>query len=168
MAISKEMQKEIRTLVRRANRRIERAKGGQKTYLESIVSGGKFSAATKGMSQTQAQALLNRLNKFLGSMSTTRVGWDWIKQEIVHKSGTTLRSKDYTITDAELAEILMQIDSSDKKEFYRAINLVEAAKQSDENWGGTAKEIADAIAEKVSAQEALNRVIQIRDANSKA
>lgn len=160
--VTKDQTALIRRLTRRANRRIERAKGGQKAYLESIVSGGKFSAATKGMSQQQAAAQIRKLEKFLNRMSTTRVGWDWIRKEIVHKAAQTLSKQGYSITDDELAEILMQIDASDKTEYYRVINIVEAKKNEDPGWKGTAANIQAAIEEKISAQQALDRMLASR------
>lgn len=160
--VTKDQTALIRRLTRRANRRIERAKGGQKTYLESIVSGGKFSAATKGMTQQQAAAQIRKLEKFLSRMSTTRVGWDWIRKEIVHKAAQTLSRQGYTITDEELAEILIQVDASDKTEYYRVINIVEAKKRTDPEWEGTAANIRSAIEETISAQQAFERVIASR------
>ncbi|MBQ6500386.1 MAG: hypothetical protein IJI87_03215 [Mogibacterium sp.] len=160
--VTKDQTALIRRLTRRANRRIERAKGGQKTYLESIVAGGKFSAATKGMSQQQAAAQIRKLEKFLNRMSTTRVGWDWIRKEIVHKAAQTLSKQGYSITDEELAEILMQVDASDKTEYYRVINIVEAKKNEDPGWKGTAANIQAAIEEKISAQQALDRMLASR------
>ena len=160
--VTKDQTALIRRLTRRANRRIERAKGGQKAYLESIVSGGKFSAATKGMSQQQAAAQIRKLEKFLNRMSTTRVGWDWIRKEIVHKAAQTLSKQGYSITDDELAEILMQIDASDKTEYYRVINIVEAKKNEDPGWKGTAANIQAAIEDKISAQQALDRMLASR------
>lgn len=160
--VTKDQTALIRRLTRRANRRIERAKGGQKTYLESIVAGGKFSAATKGMSQQQAAAQIRKLEKFLNRMSTTRVGWDWIRREIVHKAAQTLGRQGYTITDDELAEILIQVDASDKTEYYRVINIVEAKKRTDPEWEGTAANIKSAIEETISAQQAFERVIASR------
>lgn len=157
----------IRQLTRRANRRIERAVGGQRTYLESIVRGGKFSASVSGMTETQKRAAINKLEKFLGAMSTTRVGWDVIKMEIVHKTAGTLAAQEnadyrgYSITDEELAEILMQINAADKTEFYRVINLVEAARQQ-EGWQGTADQIADIIAQKIDDQTVLQMALAAR------
>lgn len=165
---------EIRKLTRRANRRIERAVGGQKTYLESIMqraTGGspKFSAATKGLTYEQAAAKLEKLDRFLGTMSSTRKGWDWIKQEIVHKSNQTLKQQGYDLTDEELAEILIQVDSENKREFYKAINLVTARKVQIDKEELNPDEIAEAIAEKVSFQQALKAALEANpDINAKA
>lgn len=152
----------IRQLTRRANRRIERAKGGQKAYLESLVAGGKFSAKTKDLTRQQQAAQIRKLEKFLTRMSTTRVGWDWIRKEIVHKAAQTLGKQGYSITDEELGEILMQVDASDKTEYYRVINIVQAKKNEDPGWEGTASNIQAAIEEKISDQQALDRMLASR------
>lgn len=187
---------EIRTLTRRANRRIERATGGQRRTLEYYArtngKPGKFSAATKGMTAQQAQAQIEKLNRFLGAMSTTKIGWEWIKKEIVHKSAKTLGGMGYDLTDEELSDILMQLDDASNEEFYRAVNLVQAekveamqkvedleaqlkqatnAKERAEirekikgaKWGGTVDEIVAAINQKASAQEALEKSIKARE-----
>lgn len=194
--ITREQIQEIRTLTRRANRRIERATGGQRRTLEYYArtngKPGKFSAATKGMTAQQAQAQIEKLNRFLGAMSTTKVGWEWIKKEIVHKSAKTLGGMGYDLTDEELSDILMQLDDASNEEFYRAVNLVQAekveamqkvedleaqlkratsAKEKAEirekikgaKWGGTVDEIVGAINQKASAQEALEKSIKARE-----
>lgn len=171
MNITPQQAAEIRKLTRRANRRIERAvqqSKGQGRYLESVVKrathgSSRFSATTKGLTYEQAAAKLKTLDTFLGRISTTRVGWDVIKMEIVHKSVQTLSRKDYTITDDELAEILIQIDAEDKNAYYRAVNLVEVKKRElGDAWEGTSDQIANAIAEKISYQDALDMSIQAR------
>lgn len=156
---------EIRKLTRRANRRIERAAPGQKTYLESIVqrtAGGslKFSAATKGLTFEQAAAKLEKLDRFLGTMSSTRKGWDWMKKEIVHKANQTLGRQGYDLTDEELSEILIQVDADNKREFYRAINLVTAKKVDIDKEELNADEIAEAIAQRASFQQALKAALE--------
>lgn len=165
--ITQEQIKEIQKLVRRANRRIERASGGQLRYLESVVrraTGGqtKFSAAYKGLSETEAKHKIEKLEDFLGAMSTTRVGWDWIKKEIVHKTGEKLSKMGYTLTDEEIADILQQVDGKSSVDYYRAINLVQAAKWDVEDREYNYQEIADIIGEKASAQEALKKAIKAR------
>lgn len=167
MISQKGMSSTIRQLTRRANRRIERATGGQRRYLESLVKGGKFSAATKGLTATQQRAMINKLERFLGAMSTTKVGWDWIRMDIVHRTAETLsgyeneKYRGYTLTDEELAEILIQINDADKTEFYRVINLVEVARQSD-TWKGTAEQIAEVIRQKIDDQTAFAMAKEVR------
>lgn len=164
---------EIKKLTRRANRRIERATGGQEAYLKSIVqrvTGGssKFSAATKGLSFEQAAAKLEKLDRFLGTMSSTRKGWDWIRKEIVHKANQTLGQQGYDLTDEELAEILIQVDADNKREFYRAINLVTAKKVDIDKEELYPDEIAEAVAQKASFQQALKAALEANpEINSK-
>lgn len=158
---------EIRKLTRRANRRIERATGGQETYLKGLVKRAtgaeKFSAATKGLTYEQAAAKLKQLDKFLGTRSTTRAGWKAIKRESVKKANDTLEMYGYDLTDEELAEILEQIGDAGRENFYRAVNLVSAAK-GDEDWEGTADQVADAINQKLDYQEALTLALEMREA----
>jgi hypothetical protein len=158
---------EIRKLTRRANRRLERASEGQRSALEHYVkqSAGaeKFSAATKGLSYEQAAAKLKALDKFLGGKSTTKRGWEEIKSENVRKANDTLSGMGYDLTDQELAELLEQIDTKDRKEFYKAVNLVAAAKEeAGEDWTGSSQQIAEAIAEKVSFQQAFQKALEAR------
>ena len=167
-AITREQIKEIRTLTRRANRRIERATPGQRSalnyYVNKATGADKFSASTKGLTQEQAAAKLRDLETFLNSPSSTRKGWDRIKQENVKKANETLSEEGYNLTDEELAEILEQIDTKNKKDYYKAINLVEAAKQeAGAGWEGSSEDIAAAIAEKVTYQKALERAILARN-----
>ena len=165
--ITQEQINQIKLLTRRANRRIERATGGQLRYLESVVrkaTGGqtKFSAAYKGLSETAAKHKIEQLERFLGAMSTKRVGWDWIKKEIVHKSNIKLTGMGYTLTDEELADILEQVDASTPGEYYRAVNLVQAAKEEAPDQEFNAEQIAEMVGVKASAQEALKKAIKAR------
>ena len=180
--ITKEQKQQIRTLTRRANRRIERATPGQTRALEYYVNkatgADKFSAATKGMTQQQAAKQLEILNRFLAGETSTRAGWDKLKAEQVGKANATLTSQGYDLTDEELAEILIQVDTENTKDYYKAVNLVEAAKYEmnkeaeealadDPNadvefWTGSAEQIKKALAEKKTYQQALTDALQAR------
>lgn len=165
--ITQEQKNKIRELTRRANRRIERATGGQKSYLEHQVrkatGSTKFSAATKGLSYEQAQAKLEKLDKFLTAKTTKISDWKKLQKQSVSRANETLKGEGYNLTDEELADILEQIDSEDKREFYRAVNLVEAAKyEAGDDWEGTVDQIAEVIEQKVNAQEALEKALQAR------
>ena len=167
-AITTEQKKEIRRLTRAANRRLERATPGQRSaleyYVNQSVGANKFSAATKGLTAEQAELKIKILNKFMapGGIST-RKGWDRLKRENVRKANETLQSEGYDLTDEELAEILEQIDTSSKKDYYRAINLVEAQKiQKGEGWEGSPEEITKAITQKATYQQALTKALQAR------
>lgn len=165
--ITKEQKQQIRTLTRRANRRIERATEGQRSALEYYVNkatgADKFSATTKGLSAEQAAAKIRDIERFLAGESSTRKGWDKIKEENVHKANETLKLQGYDLSNEELAEILEQVDTSSKKDFYKAINLVEAKKiEEGEGWEGSPDEITAAIAEKFTYQQALTKALQAR------
>lgn len=160
---------EIARLTRLANRRLERATGGQKSYLEYAVKKAtgaeKFSAATKGLTFTQAQAKLHELYKFIDYKGSTKAGWEELKQISVERANETLSDMGYDLTDEELADILKQLDNNKRSEFYRAVNLVEAAKQAaGDTWEGSTEQIAAAINEKVEGDIALERALRAREA----
>ncbi len=165
-SITKQQIQTIRSATRAANRRIERASGGQRSYLEYYVTkltgAPKFSAATKGLTFEQAAKKIELLNKFFASETTTITGWRKLKRENVEKANDTLEEQGYDLTDDELAEILEQLDDANTQEFYRAVNLVQAAKM-DENWKGTKEDITAAIAQKFTAQEALRMALEARE-----
>ena len=168
MDITPQQAAEIRKLVRRANRRIERATGGHESSLQYMVKkltgAEKFSAATKGLTYEQAAAKLKQLDRFLGAKTTTISGWKEVKQENVEKATETLERMGYDITDEEFSEILKQIDSMNKKEFYHAINKVAAAKEeAGDEWTVSSEQIREALAEKISFQEAQQRAIEARN-----
>lgn len=187
--ITKQQKQDIRTLVRRANRRIERTmegikSAGQKSALEYFVrkytGGDKWSAATKGMTFEQAAQRINQLETFLAAQSTTKTGWvvdpstgkgshtgeGWrgMKAKNVSAANETLTQMGYDFEDEELAEILTQIDTADKKEFYRAINLVQAAKtDAGDAWKASRKQIREALEDKLSYQQAFEKAIDARE-----
>lgn len=167
--------KAIRTLTRRANRRIERTveKGyeGQQAaleyYVQQLTGDKKFSSATAGLSYEQAALKIKQLEKFLAARPTMIKEWKKIKKQAVSKANETLRLQGYDLTDKELAEILEQIDAKDKKDFYRAVNLVQAAKEEQAStWEGASDQIAKAIAEKATYQQAQEMALQARLKNT--
>lgn len=187
-AITREQIKEIRTLTRRANRRIERATPGQRKaleyYIKKYTGATKFSAATKGLTGEAAAKKLADLNRFLAGESSTRRGWDRLKQKNVENANKKLRKQGYNLTDEELAELLEQIDTKNRNDYYKAVNLVEAAKleaiakqeaaeqegeelEAGTGWEGSSEDIAAAIAEKVTYQEALAKAIMARNKRNK-
>lgn len=165
--ITKQQANAIRKATRAANRRIERATGGQKSYLEYYVTkltgGPKFSAATKGLTYEEASRKIELLNKFFGAKQTTITGWKEAKKAAVQKANETLSEEGYDLTDEELAEILEQIDDGNNQAFYRAVNLVQVAKSKD-SWEGTKSDIAEAIAQKYTSQEAFRMALEAREA----
>lgn len=163
--------KALRTLTRRANRRLERATPGQRSALEYYVKGytggaGKFSAAAKGLTYEEVALKLKNLDAFLGAKTSTRKGWDELKNENIKKANATLSERGYDFTDEELAEVFIQVGEGSLKEKYRAINLVEASKREKESkgiWEGSTDEIAKAIAQKATAQQALTKALKARE-----
>lgn len=172
-SITKQQAQAIRTLTRRANRRIERASGGMRSQLEYYVTrttgAAKFSAATKGLSYEEAALKLEQLDRFLASPVTTIRGWKEKKKDSVRKANRTLQEEGYDLTDEELADILEQIEEGDSKNFYRAVNLVEAKKaEAGEDWSGSSDQIAAAIAEKATYQQALQKALKVREGRAKS
>ena len=165
MDITEKQKADIRKLTRAANRRIERASGAQKGYIEGLVPGDekKFSAATKGLTTEEASLKIKQLKKFLGT-KTTKIGeWKEAKKKSVKAGAEKLGAQGYDLTDAEFKEILEQVDAKDKQALYSAINKVQAAKAAAaEEWTGSAQQIADAIAEKMTFQQALEEAIEAR------
>lgn len=157
----------IRTLVRRANRRIERATEGQRRALEYYIKKetggeGKFSAAVSGLSFVQARRKIEALERFLNAKSTTRKGWEEMKAQAVKTANETLGFMGYDLTDKELAIILQQIDTKNGIDYYAAIDKVVAAKNRSKNWEATPDQIAEAISEKMSPQKALKEALIAR------
>lgn len=141
---------EIARLTRLANRRIERAGAGQRSYLEywvnQMTGKSKFSAATKGLTFEQAQAKLRELYKFVDYAGSTKQGWEELKKLSVERANEKLQNMNYDLTDEELADILEQLDSNKRKDFYLAVNKVQAAKDAaGSEWSGSTEEIADAV-----------------------
>lgn len=169
----------IRKLTRAANRRIERAMDkapGQADWLQYQVErltgeeSGKFSAATKGLSYEQAAAKLEQLDRFMGYQTSTRKGWDEVKEKSVRNANETLKGKTdeegeplYDLTDEELADLLKQEDIKNKKEFYKAVNKVQAAKnRAGDEWKGTPEQIGEALAQQWTDQQALQYALESR------
>ena len=169
MNITPQQAAAIRKAVRAANRRIERAQAksaGQARYIESVVkkaTGGatKFSAATKGLTFEQAAAKIEQLNKFMSREATKRSGWEQTRLELVKKANQKLSG--YDLTDQELADIMIQVDSAKDIEFYRAINLVSAKKAELGNeWKGDYEQIVSAINQKIDYQQSLQMALEAR------
>lgn len=181
MKISKELYAELRRLTRAAQRRMERATPGQRRALEFYVKQAtgstKWSSSAKGMSTQQANARIQQLRKFMGyneqnkqveQVTSTRKGWESIKESNVAKANATFgkRRAGHNLTDDEMAEILMQLGDPTKKEFYHAVNKVQAMKgYMGEKWKGDANDISRALAQKWSAQDAYRRALDIRKLN---
>lgn len=183
MKISQELYKELRRLTRAAQRRMERATPGQRRalefYVQQATGAKKWSSAAAGMTTQQAKAQIQRLQKFMGydeqnrqveQVTSTRKGWESIKASNVAKANATFASRraGHNITDDEMAEILIQLGDPSKKEFYHAVNKVQAMKgQMGDKWKGSSSDIAKALAQKWSAQDAYRRALEVRKQNIK-
>ena len=181
MKISKELYAELRRLTRAAQRRMERATPGQRRALEFYVKQAtgstKWSSSAAGMSTQQANARIQQLRKFMGyneqnkqveQVTSTRKGWEAIKESNVAKANATFgkRRAGHNLIDDEMAEILMQLGDPTKKEFYHAVNKVQAMKgYMGEKWKGDANDISKALAQKWSAQDAYRRALDVRKMN---
>lgn len=180
--ITKSQVKEIRSLVRRMNRRIERAAEqrdyGQvralEYYVQRATGQARWSAATKGKSEEWASAYIEKLKKFAAGESTTRKGWKALKKQNIRDAIANLRAKrggDYTLTEEELAEalevygemysdVVIHTKEQSRAEFYYVVNKVQAAKNKA---GGDILDnnaIVAAMAETMSEQDALDEAIK--------
>lgn len=169
--MTREQYKEIRKLTRRAQRRMERATPGQRRAMEYNVekaTGSKtWSSAAKGFTYQQAQAQIEKLNRFLAGETTLRRGWERLKQWVVEKARKTLqgRYRGFNLTDEELADVFEQVGDASRSDKYKAINLVQAAKTEAGGVEIGDEAIAKAISEKVSAETAYRRALKARKQN---
>ena len=173
-----EQKRELALLTRRANRRLERASEGQRKYLEVFVKrmtgATKFSASHVGLTPTQIESKLQKMRRFLShELTTTRTGWKYLTTEALSKTRQTWNDRGYDFTDEELAEILIQVDTSNNAEYYRVVNLVYARKHDKyDNIDNIPQDkyrqlVAEAVAQKVSAQEAAVEAIKIWNTKKK-
>ena len=167
-SITPQMQKQLANLARAANRRLERASAGQRRSLEYNIKGYQTKTTSRGLvfKQGKAQSAaeyrqrMAELNKFMGAKTTTRKGWEKLKQENISKAQDSLEKMGYDITDDELDTILKEVGGG-SKEFYKALENVQAAKgiTGDEL---SADEIRDAIYSRRSDYEATLAAIEAR------
>ena len=141
MAISKEQQKELANMARRANRRLERATEGQRRALEYYLRGyttreGKDGTVFKqGSAKTEAEykKRMTELESFLGSKDdpriSTRTEWERVKRQNVELANIKLKEKGYDFTDDELAAILEEA-APKAENYYHILNIVQAFKDS--------------------------------------
>lgn len=176
MNISPEKYKELRNLVRAANRRLERASEGQRSALEYFmqkdIQASKWSSSFSKMSPQELKSYEEKLRKFMGTKEAPTISrksyWNEVKSESVRKANATFsrRRAGHNLTDQEMAEILKQLGNPDKATFYMAVNKVQAMKgYNASKWTGSEKDIANAIAQKWSAQSSYQRALDIRKQN---
>ena len=164
--MTKQQQSEIKLLTRRANRRLERATSGQRKALEHYIGKEKFSASSKGLTYAEAQAKIEKLNRFLSGESSTRKGWDALKARQVAKANKAWGKMGYNLTDEELANILIQVDTDNHQDYYRAVNLVQAAKDeaelTGEDWYGSEDAVEALLMDKIEAEDAFKLATILR------
>lgn len=181
MPVTKAQQAELAKLARAANRRLERATEGQRSYLEYQIrkyhtrerqSGAVVFQQGKASTTAEYRARMRELERFMGLdetqvRSSTRAGWESMKAEQVAKAGETLRSQGRDITDEELAQVLKELDAKNKDAtLYSALAHVELAKaEAGDAWEPSADAIRDALADKRSAQEQTERLLRLREEN---
>lgn len=171
------MQRELASLARAANRRIERATPGQRQALEHYLKGYHTRERDNGMrvfQQGKAKSIseykqrMKELRKFMGTEEeptiSRRSEWEKVKKAAVEKAGETIRKKQgYNITDDELSNILQEAHLADSTEFYKALANVEISKnEAGDFWNATRNEIAKALESRRTAQERAEALIRSR------
>lgn len=139
MAISAAQQKELASLARAANRRLERATAGQRHYLESQIAryhvrqrpgGDVVFKQGKAATAAEYRTRMNELRAFMGAETSKRTGWDALKRRQIKAAGETIRAGGSDITDEELAAVLEEIGSQahGSQYFYDVLANIEIAK----------------------------------------
>ena len=173
MALSKEQQKELAGLARAANRRLERATPGQRSYLESNIAkypvrrrdtGMRVFQQGKAKSAAEYRARMRELQKFMEAPTSKRKGWEEIKKTQIENAGKTLRDKQgYDITDQELKTVLEEMSAAKSpRKLYDMLANVEIAKSKSGDWAGTRQEIKQAMNERRTAQERTTQLLAAR------
>lgn len=181
MAVTSAQQKELAKLARAANRRLERATEGQRSYLEYQIrkyhtrereGGERVFMQGKASTTAEYNARMRELRRFMGYdekkvRSSYRKGWESMKSEQVAKAGETLRGVKVDITDEELALILEELDAKNKDAtLYDALVNVELAKEeAGDMWEPSADAIQAALADKRDDQEKAERLLRLREQN---
>lgn len=134
-----------------ANQRLASMMKGQKKAVEYYTHGEKFSRAIPE-TQQEFRRMNEKVERFLRSKQTTRTGWKEIKKKAVeHANKTLAKDRHYDFTDDELANILEEIETKEKKVFYQMLDMVQAKKEDTLMEGSkfTEKRLQDAINEAV-------------------
>ena len=143
MAISAAEQKTLANLARAANRRLERASEGQRSYLEAQIAkyhtrirqktGARVFQQGKAKSNAEYRARMRELQTFMQAKTSTIEGWKKIKAKQVEAAGETIRAGGSNLTDEELAGILRELEKGHSSaEFYKALANVEISKREAE------------------------------------
>lgn len=174
----------IKKLAHNANQIIDRALPGQAEHLKynvkAMTGAERFSGATAGLSYEAAEKRLEDLNRFYEAKTITKAGWRDVVERAVNTANTTLSQMGFDLSSTELAETLKQLNemqtadryvgltakqkqAQKRREFYEAVEKVNAAKTEAQNWKGDADEIGKALANQISEQQALKIALENRE-----
>lgn len=163
--ITPDQQAELKKLARRANQRLYSASEGQRNFAQSYMRRNygfeKFSTR-KAQSEGEFIKRMQQLQGFLGSESTKKRGWMEQTQKAVSGAAETLRRRGYTFTEDELSNILTEIKSKDKDDFYRYLDLLQAQKYTEEDEFDLEDAIEDAFESKLSDAEAIKKKLSAK------
>lgn len=173
--------RELARLARAANRRLERATAGQRSELDHYLKGyhtregahGTVFQQGKAKTEAEYRQRMNELRSFMEGKTSTRRGWESVKQEGVSKAADTLKEQGYDITDEELAQILKETGGKKAagNNFYKALNNVQAAKEKKANRGKdtdlSPEELSAEISRRNTEQQAATRLARIRETGAK-
>lgn len=127
MPITSEQWADLDKKAKVANQRLASMKAGQREAV-SYYRTEKFSRA-RPTSVNEYERRLKEVEDFLGSKQTTRRGWDEIKKTAVRNANKTLtKRRKYDLTDEELSNIFREVETKNKKELYRILDIVQAKK----------------------------------------
>lgn len=172
--VTAQQQKELAAVARRANRRIERASEGQREALNYFMrnyhtrtreDGTLVFKQGKAGSEAEYYSRMKELEAFLSAESTTKKGWNRLKQQNVARAGKTIRKQGFNLTDKELKVILQELPAkSSKAAFYKALENVEIYKGSRKNRTKepTPGEIKKAMKSRRSDQQRTEALLKLR------
>lgn len=167
-SITPQQQRQLTMLARAMNRRLERATEGQRKSLEHNIKGYHTRTGSRGIVFQQGKAKteaeywqrMAELKAFEKAKTSTRGGWEALKQSNMEKSQTTLKGMGYDISDAELEAVLKETGGSSKA-FYRALENVQAAK-GPERQELSPEEVKNAVNERRTDYQATLAAIKAR------
>lgn len=177
--VTKEQQAELARLARAANRRLERATEGQRDSLEHNIKDYHVRESKGGLKFQQGQAKSEaeyrqrkrELEKFMGAKTSTRGGWERIKEESLNKAGGKLRDMGYDVTDEEVVNIAKETGGHNPA-FYKALENLTAEKfeqelldEMDEEYY---EDLDEMLEQRRTDQQATEAFLKARKANQEA
>jgi len=168
ISVTPEMQKELANLARAANRRLERATSGQRGALDYYLRGyhtregahGTVFQQGKAKTEREYRARMEELRRFMAGDTTTRRGWEALKEENIERAQETIKRQGYELSDEEFATILKETGGHRSIQFYRALDIVQAEKNKKGEL--SADEVRAAISSRSSAYESTLAAIKSR------